>query len=823
MTESDDNEITPEESSVPPLAEEDSTGDPWLDKLLSEGILKGQARMGLAQVCLAGFMILSLGWITFSGAASSPFLLGDYDVLVGNESLHQIATISNGWGEQIRPISALTFALNWVVGDGEPFAFQFSQIIFHLLNALLVYLLCRFLVRGYDSEAIPMAAGLIFAVHPLSAYAVNTLVERDLIFGTFFMLGSLVLFASAIQSERIGWIRITLSLITFGLSWACVSWSWVTTVFMVLLVIALDGWAGLKKYIAPLVLFIPVTILLVLPETLLLDPGVDGRLSAHGMLRHVGHYPDYLKAWVLPGSEPWVYAPYSDIGGASIFYIGSVVVGMVALVRYSRIGFMLLWPVCLLFAMGTSQHASEFSNVLMYPAMIGFALLLAALINGLPAGMYRTWTGSVAAVAILASFGITHSRNMDWKDEVFFWSRASHECTECSEPVLRLAQSYERLGNAAVESGGDEDSSSQPELTQRNWKVSENFYRLLDEMGGARSKHLVGYAQMQHRLGKVDEAVLTIERSLMSAPDNTDAIRALGLWHSERYSAKRDVVDLRSSHDYFSVLENKNELLDSDRLTWAIVLYQLGSHRLAGVKLQPISDSDVKSQAVGLMKRLNPRLNQISSEESAFNELVGNNALLPEILRARVKQYMAEGHYSYARYFGEELIRLSGNTNLEDWFSLAQSSSILGEWSTFVEHWSPPASESQSWEKLAEYSARQNQWSLALKSLMQSPKYIGPNARFDAQFSLAQIAVSLNNSERAGGFLQQLAQEYPKRREPWLALADIAIAAKQMDIVRDFLRQAASRGATQVELGSRGSRAGIQQSQTDLLERSTIQ
>jgi len=54
-----------EDGSTPRHSEEESTGDPWLDELLSEGILKGHARLGLAQACLAAFVIVAVGWMTF--------------------------------------------------------------------------------------------------------------------------------------------------------------------------------------------------------------------------------------------------------------------------------------------------------------------------------------------------------------------------------------------------------------------------------------------------------------------------------------------------------------------------------------------------------------------------------------------------------------------------------------------------------------------------------------------------------------------------------------------------------------------------------------
>lgn len=826
----DSNNTPPEDENIegiaaspPDVEDEDSTGDLWLDQLLSEGILKGMARPELAQACLAAFMIVAIGWIVYSSTATSPFLLGDQDTIVNNSAMHQLATTSLDWNDQIRPISAMSFALNWSFGDGTPYFFQVSQILIHLLNALLVFLLCRRLVPDARSQAVPLIAGLLFAVHPLAAYAVNTLTERDILLATFFMLSSLVLFLKAAESDQVNWFRVIGSLVCFSLAWACGAWTWVLPLLMLTFVIAVHGWASLKRLALPITLFIPVTILLLLPETLLHDVAVEGRLTTEMLFRDATHLTDSFRAIVLPGAEPWTYLPNTDSTDMPLILTALFVIGFATLLRFPRVAVLFLWPALITMATGTGLRSESFNNVHSYPVLIGAVFVIPILLNALTQVTLRTATGIATASAITFCCGITHARNMDWKDEVYFWSRANEECSKCFEPLLRLAQAYETEGDHFATPPA-EGSSDQRDRAPRSWEAAERFYRHADEIEPGLGAHRQAFALVQYNLGKRDEAIATMKEAVGENPTNLDAIRSLASWHSERYPVSRDAADLRNAVTYLQRLDATQSLTDADRLVWATSAYQLGVYTVAAARIQQIQDSEIRSQSVALQRRLNPQLNEIGSHTKAFNDAIARKASLPEILRLRTTQYISEGNFAMARYFGEEVVRLTRNADAQDWYALARSNFLLGEWDTFVAHWNPPAQFAEPWVNLAKQSAAQEQWALALQALLEHPYPVASeNLRSEALLALGGIALELDNREQAVRIYQQTAQENPTRPEPWLALADIAIEANQTAALRDMLREAESRGALPEEIQSRRDKAGIEASPVDLLKPSTIQ
>ncbi|HEU4588566.1 MAG TPA: hypothetical protein VFS11_07960 [Gemmatimonadales bacterium] len=89
-----------------------------------------------------------------------------------------------------RPVTAISLAANWVVAGGDPRAFHLVNLLLHAVAALLVYRLARELVPF----AAAVAAGLVFAVHPVHVEAVANLVGRAEVLATIFVLAAVLLY-----------------------------------------------------------------------------------------------------------------------------------------------------------------------------------------------------------------------------------------------------------------------------------------------------------------------------------------------------------------------------------------------------------------------------------------------------------------------------------------------------------------------------------------------------------------------------------------------------------------------------------------------------
>lgn len=99
------------------------------------------------------------------------------------------------WGVQLpelRPIIALSFMWDASVWTANPIGYHVTNVSFHALNSILVFLVMRLLIRG--SLAASLVAGSLFAVHPAHVEAVSWITGRVELISTFFYLLGILAF-----------------------------------------------------------------------------------------------------------------------------------------------------------------------------------------------------------------------------------------------------------------------------------------------------------------------------------------------------------------------------------------------------------------------------------------------------------------------------------------------------------------------------------------------------------------------------------------------------------------------------------------------------
>jgi len=100
-----------------------------------------------------------------------------------------------------RPISMLSFALNYYFSGFVPFYFKLTNVVVHLLNGLLVYLLVHLIARAMGQSSKPAGAGPMlalmlaaaWAIHPIQLTSVLYVVQRMTSLSSMFMLVALLL------------------------------------------------------------------------------------------------------------------------------------------------------------------------------------------------------------------------------------------------------------------------------------------------------------------------------------------------------------------------------------------------------------------------------------------------------------------------------------------------------------------------------------------------------------------------------------------------------------------------------------------------------
>jgi len=172
------------------------------------------------QLAILGVFLIA-GFVAFSNILNSYFLSDDFA---------QIGKVLNGdlsvvWGKAhggfFRPLFILSYLIDSTIWGARPFGFHLSNVLFHSLNAFLVFRLSLRLVEDlnlpeHTKRNISLAAGALFLLHPSHTEAVAWISGRADLFATFFCLASLLFYLAYARSRRTS--QLVLSLFCFTLA-----------------------------------------------------------------------------------------------------------------------------------------------------------------------------------------------------------------------------------------------------------------------------------------------------------------------------------------------------------------------------------------------------------------------------------------------------------------------------------------------------------------------------------------------------------------------------------------------------------------------------
>ena len=138
--------------------------------------------------------------LTFAGSVNSGFVVDDEWIIEKNEVAHDASNLGRifsseywvGRGSQgglYRPLTILTYAWNHAAGGLNPSGYHRVNVLLHALVSVLVFAVVRALGA---SLAIGVAAGVLYAVHPIHAEAVSNIVGRAELLSTAGVLAALL-------------------------------------------------------------------------------------------------------------------------------------------------------------------------------------------------------------------------------------------------------------------------------------------------------------------------------------------------------------------------------------------------------------------------------------------------------------------------------------------------------------------------------------------------------------------------------------------------------------------------------------------------------
>ena len=148
-----------------------------------------------------------LGVLAFGSMFGNGFVWDDQEFIVHNPALRSLwpPEYLRGcpgpgfpWLGQ-RPVTALSFALDYAFWKGSPWGFHLTNLLFHVLCTLGVIFLAKAL---FKDKGVALAAGALFAVHPGHGEAVVAFLGRSDLLATAFVLLASLAYLRSMEGER---------------------------------------------------------------------------------------------------------------------------------------------------------------------------------------------------------------------------------------------------------------------------------------------------------------------------------------------------------------------------------------------------------------------------------------------------------------------------------------------------------------------------------------------------------------------------------------------------------------------------------------------
>src|SRR5688572_9332748 len=139
------------------------------------------ARRGAPVVWLCAGALVLLGSLAYANSLGGAFIIDDFYTIVDNPDIRtpwSASLVRSSWGESAvlgRPLTALTFSINYALHGLDVRGYHVGNIAVHLLCALTLFGLIR---RVGQSVVFAFVCASLWMLHPLNSEVVNYISQR---------------------------------------------------------------------------------------------------------------------------------------------------------------------------------------------------------------------------------------------------------------------------------------------------------------------------------------------------------------------------------------------------------------------------------------------------------------------------------------------------------------------------------------------------------------------------------------------------------------------------------------------------------------------
>jgi tetratricopeptide (TPR) repeat protein len=492
---------------------------------LGEVAAKRRVRVTRLSYILPILLLLAAGVIAYWNSFDVPFVFDDFTTIQSNSSVQfgdSLARIpSNLW---FRTLLYMTFAGNYVVGGQNVWGYHLVNLLLHLLNAVLIYILAKKILSRastpFPANVLAFLASAFFLVHPVQTESVTYISSRSELLSTFFYILAVLLFVRK-RPEKIGFgfslIIAAILVLALGVKETTISLPAALLVYDFVFLSngeirrVLSRWRFHVTFIAG---GVAAAIYLVTFGNL---RGSIGTVAAgiepfSYLLTELRVIVRYIQILFLPIGLNLAYDfPISDsLGDPRVILSALVLLGLLGLAwrlreRQPIVSFSILW-----FFVTLAPTSSFFpiNDVIfehrLYLPMVGLCLLFPVIIGVLafPSSQRRearsrqgeaTRDGGRIAVGVLSSaillalITATVLRNEVWRDETRLWSDVISKSPDAGRGYIGLAWAYYKRANydkaLEVTQAGLTKAKDSPNSRENRFRFYSNLGQIYFDLG----------------------------------------------------------------------------------------------------------------------------------------------------------------------------------------------------------------------------------------------------------------------------------------------------------------------------------------------------
>lgn len=773
-------------------------------------MIKGDVGLDTAQVFISAFLIVIVGFLVCAGALRVPLQGDDMGLIAGNDALHRVTTFPQALDARPdAPLALLGLAVNWRMFGGV-LGLHLVSLLLHLGNGVLLYLICRKLMRVPVREPMAMATGMIFLLHPLATEGFCYLTARPSVQGAFFGLFGLLLFLRAVEAPpRTG--HLAAALFCAVLAFGSMNLLLVVPLLFLGADLARAGTHGVRAravfHLASLGGMVALAAARAATGGSTWGPfpeGFGATLAAQSVYADVPglHYP--LLKLLAPMQH--ISAGYPDAATYGLSVTGLVVLIALAclagwtLYQEKPIGAALWWMLvtvaaapCLipLDTLLAERHAYFF--------LAGVALAVGLLLDVFRTRPASYLAGGLAALAVLGCGFAGFLRTEAWRNADALWAAAAQGPGAENALLHRARYSYQ----VAVLT--EEETARQEALAAAlsTWTDVRDVAK-----GDMLTEALQAMGVIHHQMGEDDAALPLLEDALRRDPFLQEAGLRIAMIQSERGRESALTDAMRRAVDYFQFAQRLHPLPPETLAPYALALAARGDVEVALPIVQAMTaDAPSESPAMEIVQRFQAMAAILAQRDQEAAKLYEEQPGGVASRVAMAQTYLERNRLIPALYLLDRALDTFPD-DAEVWAALGQTKALMDDAAGFIaRRGAATVADEAAWRALALRCGAVMRWDAAQAYL----EHAAATGRLTAlpQVALGELAQQMGLTDQAHAYFEAAAEAHPANPAPWLGLCDLALAAEDKAEASRCLAEAEQRGAPEEELAKRRG-AGVE-------------